>query len=143
MCEGFKERTEEQGKAKETPHWLDLALDDPICRVSYMPYVGRNIYVLHLTQNETILKGARNLLFEVVFPMYTCVSDILEKRQPSKTELIRLHLSSRDHLHVEYTCAFPFEKWCFFKMDDILTSLEDQLAMNENLNGGLLMIIDS
>ena len=141
MCERITERTTLE--AKKTPHWLDLALDDPICKVSYTPYVGRNIYVLHLTQNETPQQGARNLVFEVVFPHYTCVSSILEKRQSSRTDLIKLHLSSSEHPHVEYTCAFPFEKWCFFKMDDILQRLEDQLIMNENLNRGLLMIIDS
>ena len=140
MCVGVKERTDEQ--VKETPHWMDLALNDPLCRVFYTPYVGRNMFVLHLTQNEMSQQGARNQLFEVVFPMYTCVSSILEKRQPSRNDLIRLHLSSREHPDVEYACTFPFETWCFYKMDNILQRLEDQLTMNENLNGGLLMILE-
>ena len=141
MCGGITERTTLQ--AKETPHWLDLALEDPLCKVSYVPYVRKNIYVLHLTQNEIPQQGARNLLFEVVFPHYTCGSSILEKRQPFRTDQIKLHLSSREHPHVMCTCTFPLEKWCFCKMDELLTSLEDQLTMNENLNRGLLMIIDS
>ena len=140
-------RTEAKGKKrkhKETPHWMDLALDDPLCAVSYITDVGRNIYVLHLTENNNmVLEGFRNVLFELVFPFYTCVSDIFEKRTTPKTDLTKLHTASREHPHVKYTCEFPFEKSCFLKMDEILKGLEDQLAMKDNLNKGLRMIIES
>ena len=140
MCQGITGRTTLE--AKETPHWLDLALEDPLCMVSYTPYVGKNIYVLHLTQNEIPQEGARNLMFEVVFPHYTCVSSLLEKRQPFRTDQIKLQLSSREYPHVMCTSTFPLEKWCFGKMDELLTSLEDQLTNDENLNRGLLMTLE-
>ena len=123
-------KTETKGtkrKHKETPHGRGLAMDDPLCTVSYTTDVGRNIYVLHLTENNNrVLKGFRNVLFELVFPFYTCVSDIFEKRTTPKTGLIKLHASSRQYPHVKYTCEFPFEEWCFLKMYEIWAGLENQ-----------------
>ena len=90
-----------------------------------------------------VLEGFRNVLFELVFPFYTCVSDSFEKRTTPKTDMIKLRTSSREHPHVKYTFEFPLEKRCFVKMDEILKGLEDQLAMKDNLNRGLRMIIES
>ena len=80
-----------------------------------------------LTENNNmVLEGFRNVLFELVFPFYTCVSDIFEKRTTPKTGLIKLHASSRQYPHVKYTCEFPFEEWCFLKMYEIWAGLENQ-----------------
>ena len=136
MCQGISKKT----PTKETIDWLDLALKDPLCKVSYTPYVGDNIYVLHLTQNEIAQKGDRNLLFEVVFPHYTCISHLLEQRQP-KTDQIQLQLSSREYPHVMCTSTLSLEQWCFRKMDELLTRLEQQLSISENLNRGLLLTL--
>ena len=137
MCQGIPEKT----TAKETLHWLDLALKDPLCKVSYTSYVGDNIYVLHLTQNEIPQEGDRNLMFEVVFPHYTCISSLLEKRQP-RTDQIKLQLSSREYPHVMCTSTFSLKQWCFQKMDELLTRLEHQLNMSENFNRGLLLTLE-
>ena len=79
--------------------------------------------------------------FEAVFPFYTCVSEIIEKRKTQKTTAIKIEALSREHWHVEYTCNFSQNQWSYTKMDAIMDALADQLTMKENLNRGLMMNI--
>ena len=118
-------------------------MDEPLCAVTYTRALGTNLYVLHLTQKQTVKEVDRNVLFEVMVPFYIWVSDILEKRTTPKTGMIKRQTSSREQPHVKYTCDVPLEKWCFLKMDEILTGLENQLTMKDILNRGLRMIIES
>ena len=140
MC---KEMTSLEARTnhQETQCWMDLAIEDPLYKVTYTTVLGTNLYALDFTQNPPTKEGVRNMDFEVVFPFYTCVSDIIDKRKTPKTALVKIETSSREHLHVEYTCEFLFETWCFVKMDEIINALADQLTTNENLNRGLMMKI--
>ena len=132
-------RTNRQNK--ETQRWMYLATDDPLCKVTYTNVLGTNLYALDFTENQTTKEGVRNMSFEVVFPFYTCVSSIIDKRKTPKTAMIKLETSSRGHCNVKYSCEFTFETWCFVKMDEIISALAEQLTTKENLNRGLMMNI--
>ena len=128
----------QRGNMCQAKDWLDLALEKPICKVTYVRYVADNIYVLQMTQEDIPPKGERNLEFEVVFPFYTCITQLLEQRQ---TDPIHLRLSSKEYPHVSCTLSFPLHQWSYEKMDELLTSLEQQLNKSTNLNNGLLLTL--
>ena len=81
-------------------HSLALAIDDPLYKVTNTTALGTRLYALDLTQNPPSKEGARNMDFEAVFPFYTCVSEIIEKRKSPKTTAIKIEASSREHWHV-------------------------------------------
>ena len=117
-------------------HSLELAIDDPPYNVTYTTALGTSVYALDLTENPPSKEGARNMDFEVVFPFYTCVSEIIEKLKTSTMGMLKIDISSREHRVMEYTCEFPLGKWSYTKMDEIMDALADQLTMKENLNRG-------
>ena len=121
-------------------HPLALAIDDRLCRVTYSA-LGTSLYALDLTQNQPAKEGVRNMEFEVVFPFYSSVSEIIEKRKTPKTTTIQIEASSREHWHAQYTSYFVLNQWSYTKMDEIISALADQLTMKENLNRGLMMNI--
>ena len=126
-----------QAKKKD---WLDLALENPMCKVSYTRYLADNIYFLQMTQQDIPPREDRNLEFEVVFPFYKCITQLLEQRQP-KRDPIQLQLSSKEYPHVRCILSFPLQQWCYEKMDGLLSRLEQKLEMRENLNKGLLLTL--
>ena len=91
------------------------------------------------SKEKATLEGRVEEKGELVFPFYTRVRDIFEKRTTPKTDMIKLHTSSRENPHLKYTFEFPLETWCYVKMDEIINALADQLTTNKNLNRGLMM----
>ena len=77
--------------------------------------------------------------FEIAYPLYHGLNDIIELTKTSKTSQIKIKASSREHQDVVYTCEFRVDQWSHNKMDEIMEGLADQLTMKQNLNGGLLM----
>ena len=124
---------------KENLHWMELALDDPLFKVSYTQIFGSNLYVVDVTQKPPSKKGVRNMDFEIVYPIYHGLNDIIELTKPSKTSQIKIKVSSREHWDVVYTCEFRVDRWSYNKMDEIIEGLADQLTMKQDLNGGLLI----
>ena len=124
---------------KENLHWMELALDEPLFKVSYTQIFGSNLYVVDITQNPPSKKGVRNMDFEIVYPIYHGLNDIIELTKPSKTSLIKIKVSSREHWNVVYTCEFRVDRWSYNKIDEIIEWLADQLTMKQDLNGGLLI----
>ena len=59
-------------------HWMELALDDPLFTVSYIRASGTHLYSLNISQNPPTKKGPRNLDFEIVYPLYSTLTDIIE-----------------------------------------------------------------
>ena len=84
-------------------------------------------------------QGDRNLVFEVVYPLYQGLNAILEKRKTPKTSLIKIETSFREHSKVSYTCECTPDQWSYNTMDKISEELADQLTMKQNLDRGLLM----
>ena len=84
-------------------------------------------------------QGDRNLVFEVVYPLYQGLNAILEKRKTPKTSLIKIETSSREHSKASYTCECAPDQWSYNTMDKISEELADQLTMKQNLNRGLLI----
>lgn len=84
-------------------------------------------------------RGTRNWGFEAVYPLYSGLNEIIEKRKTPSNTLIKVQVSSREHADVTYECNFSPDKWSYTTMDEVIEELADQLTMKQNLNGGLLM----
>ena len=124
---------------QENLHWMELALEDPLFQVSSTKVFGTSLYVFDITQKPPTKEGVRNLDFEVVYPIYHELNDIIELTKPTKTTQIKIRTSSREHWEVVYTCEFRVDQWSYNKVDEITERLADQLTMKQNLNGGLLI----
>ena len=124
---------------QENCHWMELALDDPIFQARYTQIFGSNLYVVDITQKPPSKEGVRNMDFEIVYPIYHGLNDIIELTKPSNTTHMKIRASSRDHWEVVYTCEFRVDQWSYNKMDEIMDRLADQLTMKQNLNRGLLI----
>ena len=118
---------------------MELALEDPLFKVSSTQAFGANLYLFDITQKPPTKEGVRNLDFEVVYPIYHELNEILKITKPAKTSLVKIRASSREHWEVVYTCEFRIDQWSYNKMDEIMDGLADQLTMKQNLNGGLLI----
>ena len=118
---------------------MELALDDPLFKVDYTRIFGATLYVVDITQNPPSKEGVRNMDFEIVYPIYHRLNDIIKLTKTSKTSQIKIKVSSREHWDVVYTCEFRVDQWTYNKMDEIIEGLADQLTMKQDLNGGLLI----
>ena len=94
---------------------------------------------MDITQKPPSKEGVRNMDFEIVYPIYHGLNDIIELTKPSNTTQMKIRASSRDHWEVVYTCEFRVDQWSYNKMDEIMDRLADQLTMKQNLNRGLLI----
>ena len=119
--------------------WLDLALEDPMYKATFTRLGETNAYSAHLQDRPITQLGDRNLLFEVVNPLYQGLTTILEQNATPQTSTIRLQVCSRQHPKVTYTCYCTPDTWSYTVMDDILESLSEQLTLSQNLNRGLLL----
>ena len=77
--------------------------------------------------------------FEIVYPIYSALHDIIESTKTSKTSVIKIKVNSKEHFEAVYMDEFPVDQWSYSKTDDIMEGLADQLTMKQNLNGGLLV----
>ena len=48
---------------KENLHWMELALDDPLFKVSYTQTFRSNLYVIDINQKPPSKEGVRNMDF--------------------------------------------------------------------------------
>ena len=124
---------------QENCHWMELALEDPLFKVSSTQVFGANLYLFDITQKPPTKEGVRNLDFEIVYPIYHELNEIIELTKPAKTTLIKIKASSREHWYVTYTREFRVDQWSYNKIDEITEGLADQLTMKQNLNEGLLI----
>ena len=124
---------------QENCHWMELAFEDPLFKVSSTQVFGANLYLFDITQKPPTKEGVRNLDFEIVYPIYHELNEIIELTKPAKTTQIKIKASSREHWEVVYTCEFRVDQWSYNKIDEITEGLADQLTMKQNLNGGLLI----
>ena len=81
----------------------------------------------------------RNFDFEILYPLYHGLNEIIETRKTPKTSQITIKVSSREYREATYRCQFTPEQWSYKRIDKILEELADQLTMKQNLNTGLLM----
>ena len=120
-------------------HWMELALDDPLFTVSYIQASGTQWYSIDISQNPPTKKGSRNMDFEIIYPLYAALTDIIEAGKTAKTKEIKIIASSREHWDVVYTEEFLVDQWSYTQMNSVMDELADQLTMKQNLNGGLLV----
>ena len=137
IAEAEREKREREVKL----HWLELALDDPMFKATYTRVYSSNLYVVNITQNLPSKEGVRNLEFEVVYPLYQGLNEIIEKTTTSRTTKIKIKVSSSEHWEVVYTCECTLDQWSYTKMDEIMEGLADQLTMKQTLNRGLLLTL--
>lgn len=123
----------------ENLHWMELALEDPMFQVRSARVKRTNQYLFDITQKPPTKEGPRNLDFEIVYPIYHELNQIIEQTKPAKATRIKIRASSREHWEVVYTCEFRVDQWSYNKVDEITERLADQLTMTQNLNGGLLI----
>ena len=95
--------------------------------------------MVYLIQQSPRKHGDRNLVFEVVFPLYQGLNEIIERTKPVKTTQIKIKMTSWEHRHVSYTCECTLKQWSYDTMDKSLVELEEQLTATQDLNGGLLI----
>ena len=119
--------------------WLEMPIDYPLFKTTYTRVNGTNLYAVDLNKVPPSKEGTRNLDFEVVYPMYRDLNDIIETRKTPKTSLIKVETSPREHFDVTYTCEFTPDKWSYATMNEITEALADQLTMKQDLNRGLLI----
>ena len=121
------------------PHWIELALDDPMFQVEYFRAKGTHLYSFDFIQRKTTKEGPRNIDFELVYAMYLATNEIIEAIKPAKTSRIKVLASSREHFGVDYSADFPVDQWSYSQVDNMLDGLAEQLTMRQNLNRGLLV----
>ena len=119
--------------------WMTLAKDYPLFKVTCKSVWGANIYIVEIKQQSAILEGERNMDFEVVYPFYMALTEVIEKKTTPRTTTIKLRASSREHWDAVYESEFCPMQWGYQKMDDILEGLADELTMKQDLNRGLLV----
>ena len=134
-------KTEDNTIKSQEPSWMEIAIDFPVFKVIYYGLDGTGLYTVDIKEIYLRKPRVRNMDFEVVYPLYNVLNDIIEKRKTSKTTTIKVEASSREHNHVTYDCEFSPDKWSYTTMDAIMDALADQLTMKKNLNRGLLMKI--
>ena len=119
--------------------WLQMAIDYPLFKATYTKIGDTDLYVVDLKRKTTTKQGVRNLVFEVVYPLYHGLNAIIEQRKTPKTSLIKIQTSSREHVEVTYTCECTPDKWSYNTMDKISEALAGQLTMKQNLDRELVM----
>ena len=131
---GVADRKEE----KETKTWMDWAFEDPLYKATFTQLANTHAYSVNLVPQKPVHSDVpRNLAFETVNPLYQGLDAILKKEKPVST--IKIHVSSREHVYVYYTCYCTPDTWSYTVMDEILEELNEQLSMKQNLNRGLLI----
>ena len=123
---------------------MELAFEDPMYKAVFKPAVctelgETNAYIVELRTQPLAQEGNRNLVFEVVHPLYRGLITILEQRATPQTSTIRIQVSSRRHVGVSYTRYCTQDTWSYTVMDDIFEGLSEQLTTTQNLNRGLLL----
>ena len=139
IMEAEREQRERDAKNEKKLSWMELAIDYPKFKASYTKLSDKDMYVVYLIQQTPSKQGDRNLVFEVVFPLYQGLNAILEERKTPKTSLIKIEMTSWEHKHVNYTCECTPKQWSYDTMDKSLAELEEQLTATQDLNGGLLI----
>ena len=140
-CEVETEQKErKQSECKETNlSWMELGLDYPLFKATFTQMGDVDAYVVELQEQRPNQHGDRNMMFEVVYPLYERLNTILEKRKTPQTSGIKIQASSRENVTVTYTCYCTPDTWSYTVMDEIMEGLSDQLSMKQNLNRGLLI----
>ena len=128
-----------EGEAKKKHSWMELGLDDPLYKATFTRMEDTDDYVVDLREHTPSQLGDRNLVFEIVYPLYEGLNTILEKRKTPQTSGIKIQASSRENVTVTYTCYCTPDTWSYTVMDEIMEGLSDQLSMKQNLNRGLLI----
>ena len=128
-----------QSEKGESLHWLELAIEDPLFKVTCNSVWGSNIYIVSIKQQLPTIVGERNMEFEVVYPFYMALTEVIEKKTTPETATIKLRVSSREYWDAVFQDEFSPTQWSYSKMDDILETLAEELTMKQDLNGGLLV----
>lgn len=118
--------------------WIDWAMEDPLYKAVFTRLGETHAYTVQLLEQTPVHSDvARNMVFEVAYPLYQGLNDIVKKEQGLST--IKIQVSSRQHVHVRYTSYCTPETWSFTVVNDIVAGLTEQLSMKQTLNRGLLL----
>ena len=90
-------------------HWMELAIDDPLFKVKYTGIGGSPLYAVDITQNPPTKEGVRNMDFEIVYPLFRGLNEIIESTKTAKTSQIKLKVSAREHREAVYTSEFRID----------------------------------
>ena len=138
-----KEQKERDVKTEEEEtklSWMEMGLNNPLYKATFTQLRDIDAYVVELQeQRPSHPLATRNMMFEVVYPLYKGLNAILDKRTTSQTSLIKIQVSSRQHAGVTYTQACTPDTWSYSVMDTLMEGLSDQLSVTQDLNRGLLI----
>jgi len=65
-----------------TKDWLELAVEDPLFKVTCHSVWGSDMYIVEIKQQPTTIVGERNMDFEVVYPFYMALTEVKKRKQP-------------------------------------------------------------
>ena len=83
-----------------------MANDFPLFQATYTRLNETNLSVIDLKRLFPRKPGTPNLEFEVVYPFYMGLDKIIKERASVSTSLIKVQVSSREHVGVTYECSF-------------------------------------
>ena len=86
--------------------WFTMANDFPLFQATYTRLNETNLSVIDLKRLFPRKPGTPNLEFEVVYPFYMGLDKIIKERASVSTSLIKVQVSSREHVGVTYECSF-------------------------------------
>jgi len=73
---------------------MELAFKDPMWKVTcFMCGVDSNYYSVKIKKRDLVLEGKQCLEFEIVYPIYKALTEIIEKKTTPGTRNIKLVVS--------------------------------------------------
>ena len=141
----YAKRPKDMDGTKKT-RAFELAFEDPLYKAVFTPVVSTtigatNAYRVEWQTQPLTQEGPRNLVFEVLHPLYKGLKAIVASHGPfvAQATTMRLHVSSSEHPGVSYTCYCTPETWSYTVMDKLWDGLNKQLAIEQDLHRGLLL----
>ena len=93
-----REQREREAKNEDKLSWIELALDYPKFKATYTKIGDTDLYVVDLKRQTPSKQGVRNLVFEVVYPLYQGLNAIIETRKTPPD------LSHQNRILLQRTC---------------------------------------
>ena len=81
-------------------------MEDPLFEVSYIRLFEGNLYAVGINPKPPLKEGVRNMDFEIVYPLYSALTDIIEFAKSTQTSEIKMKVSSREYREAVYTDDF-------------------------------------
>lgn len=145
-CVSMRDYQAKRNDSKMKQQAFELAFEDPLYKVVFTPVICTSIgatiaYRVEWKAQPLAQEGPRNLVFEVVHPLYKGLKAIVASHGPfmARATTLRLHVAASEHPGVSYTCYCTPETLSYTILDNTWERLNKQLSMKQDLTRGLLL----